>query len=82
MQAKRLPPARSLAMRHPAVTTAYGRQGIDFEFDTWDLCERYFDATERVLSTDPPRLEVTLPPADGTIRLHVDADLEVTVVSR
>jgi hypothetical protein len=76
-------PPRSLVVEHPAVVSFYHERGVDVQYDLGDVesVRRRTDLVsgheQAVVSTDPPRVRVTVTHEGDELRLIVDGDLDV-----
>jgi len=79
-------PPRTLVVNHPAVVSLYHERGVDLHYDLDDVesVRRRTDLVarheQRVVSTDPPRVLVTVVYEGTELRLIVDGDLNVSEV--
>lgn len=58
--------------RHPAVVSFYHEHGVDHVHESWAAIRRCFGWREHLLSTDPPRLQVTVPLEGDELHATVD----------
>ncbi|MFB6206668.1 MAG: winged helix-turn-helix domain-containing protein [Haloglomus sp.] len=77
---------RTLILHHPAVVAFYHERGVDIGYSKGDVeqmrrRERLTSANEqRVVSTDPPRVEATVRHEGDELRLVLDGTAEVVTV--
>lgn len=69
-------------LTHPALIWFYYDHGIEFSITNWDDIIRGLDFEERLVSTDPMVIEITVPCGDEVLRLTVDERLDVIDVDR
>ena len=76
-------PPRTLVVNHPAVVAFYHERGVDVQYDLDDVesvrrrTELVAGHEQEVVSTDPPRVLVTVAYEGDELRLTVDGDLNV-----
>lgn len=71
-------PVAGEVLFHPAVIAFFYEHGIEHRIGTWDAIARAHEYEQTILSTDPLRLQVSLP--CGPDEVHVTLDDELTVV--
>jgi DNA-binding transcriptional ArsR family regulator len=80
-------PPRTLVVNHPAVVSFYHERGVDLHYDLDDVesVRRRTDLVagheQEVVSTDPPRVLVTVSYAGDDLRLTVEGNLNVVEVN-
>jgi len=76
---------KTLVVNHPTVVSFYHERGVDVHYDLDDVesVRRRTDLVagheQEVVSTDPPRVLVTVPHEGAELRLTVDGELNVAV---
>ncbi len=68
--------------RHPAVVAFYYDHGIEFDLATDEQRALLLDFEEELLSTDPPRIRISIPVDGDVLRLTYDEQMAVVDVTR
>lgn len=57
------------ALTHPAVTASLYDHDVDHETDSWEAFALGVSTSETLVSTDPPRIRITIPHGDDALSL-------------